>query len=933
MKDWSINSKVIALALLPTLIVSLLLGGYFTLARVNNINIQLETLGRSMISQLAPAAKYALLSDNKQILQGLTNSALENPQIAAAAIFNRKGQLLAYSGPDNLMPQNLTEYKNRAAHIKSSILSFVEPLAVQQITINDYSKLDQSSSELQGKTLGWISLDISSAANYYIKIQTALVTLIIITLGLILSLFIIRFIMHSINRPVIKLSRALRHLQDNNFKYKIPDLRGKEFEKIALSLNQIKQRLQYMEEHHNEAVTQEIQDLRQNIDEIEVNNIETNMALKQARRDNRRKSEFVASLSHEIRTPMSSIIGFTNLLLESELSKYQKEYLITIQKSANTLLSIINDILDFSKIEAGKFKLDNIPFDLVDTIDEVLQSLTPEAQKKRLELVSLIDDDIPAKMIGDPLRLKQIVTNLVYNAVKFTESGSVCFKASLISQNDDLLSLRIKVIDTGIGLSENDKKNLFKAFSQADISIARKFGGTGLGLVISKQLIEQMGGSIEISSKAGVGTTIQFDLKFNTLATGNVGKSIFENIPKSLLVYEPHYLSREALDKILKPRVNNLILKKSLKEVKTFINNSDNIQGINHIILSLASAELHNVMTAELLRYIKKILQMPVTVIINNSSEMIINDLMSYGATNCIVKPITAKKIVLAIKPQSPKNHLTESEFHTNYINNSENALNILVAEDNPANLKLITSLLNNLETPLQVDASTDGVIAFDHASKKKYDLILLDLQMPNMGGIDTSKAIRTHKNPNQKTPIIAISAFISAEQKSALFDAGFNELLIKPIDTHTLKCLLQKWCLNSDKIIKNGTIKRLSTSQLTDSTQPPLSLEKTIELAGGNKQIAMEIIQMFIQELPSLQKSMDEHYNQKNWKKLTDVVHKLHGSSRFCSMESLQQISESFEQQLRNKNYDNVDKQFLKLKAILVELEIYIKDELKVTL
>lgn len=932
MKNWSINSKVLALAILPTLVVSILLGGYFTIQSIRNVDTHLNSLGSSMIRQLSPAAKYALLSNNIQILQGLTNSALENPRITAAAIFNSKGKLLAFSGPDNLMPENLANYKEHVTHPDNNNINFLQPLTLQQITRNDYGQTGSNLRALTGKSLGWISLDISSTADSYIKIQTILVTLIIITLGLILSLFMIRIIMQTINRPLSRISRAIRHLQESNYSYNITELSGKEFKRISISLNKLKHKLQYIEDHHNQSATEETNDLKQTLEEIEIQNIELNIALKNAQRDNRRKSEFIASLSHEIRTPMSSIIGFSNLLLESELSKYQKEYLVTIQKSANTLLAIINDILDFSKIEAGKFKLDNVPFDFMDTIDEVLQSLAPEAQRKRLELIPLTSPDIPHKIIGDPLRLKQITTNLVYNAIKFTEEGSISLKADLISLNENNLNIQISVTDTGIGLSEKDKKNLFKAFSQADISIARKFGGTGLGLVISKQLIEQMGGSIDIHSKSGIGTTIRFNLHFNTLNDTDLLKKQYKVIPQNVLIYEPHLLSRQAIKQSLQPRLKKLTIVDSLKKVREVLLAMDSNDLPNHIILGLASSELHNTLSAELLRFLKREYDIPVTVLINNSNEMIIKDLLGYGAGNCIVKPISTKKLLAIFsskKTDTAKFETTKASKAKieviKEIKKPSQKFKILIADDNPANLKLITSLLENIGiTP---DSAVDGKVAFTHCQANKYDLIFLDLHMPIMGGVAATEAIRTKPNPNQTTPIIAISAFIANEDRASLLTIGFNELLIKPVDIKTLDCVIKKW--TSSNTITKAEVLTEEIKQTAEQAPMALDLNKTIELSGGNKQLALEIIQMFMKELPSLQNNMQIAYQEKEWSSLQETIHKLHGSSRFCAMAELQQVAGDFEAVLHKNATDKFQLHFDLTNKAIQKLMKYVETEI----
>lgn len=928
MRNWNISSKVALLAFLPTLIVSILLGGYFCIQRIVDIDTHLNSFATSMIEQLEPAAKYALEANNQQILQDLTDTTLENKRVVAASVFSTNGKLLAYSGPDYLMPKNLQSYHLKQTEENQTTL-YTQPLILQKATLDAYNPNNISMVPFKGQNLGWISLAVSNSAASYIKIETILSAIIIVILGLILGSILIRLMTMWVTNPLGKINKSILNLLNSNYSQKIYNLPGTELGAISKGLNRIRQKLQTLEETQHDYVSQETNDLKHTLEEIEIQNIELNIALKNAQRDNRRKSEFIASLSHEIRTPMSSIIGFTNLLLESDLTKYQQEYLVTIQKSANTLLAIINDILDFSKIEAGKFKLDNIPFDFIDTLDDVLQSLAPEAQNKQLELIPLFSADIPAKVIGDPLRLKQILTNLVFNAIKFTEEGSVCLKAELLKQTDSSICLEISVIDTGIGLSDKDKKNLFKAFGQADIATARKFGGTGLGLVISKQFIEQMGGTIDIHSKPGIGTTIRFTLNFQALNEPESFTRIPSKIDSTILVYDSHMLSRKAIKQCLFHKVEKLIVVDTFDRIKSQLEEmTEENQLPKRIILSLATFELHNKQTGEMLSFLNKQYGIPVTVLSSTANEAVIKELIDSGAENCVVKPISLKKLLGAICESI---HYTINE--TKSLKIAEPAANyseckLLIAEDNPANLKLVTSLLEIIN--IHPETAIDGKFALNACNQNKYSLIFLDLHMPNMGGIEAAQSIRNTSQYNRTTPIVAISAYIAEEDKAKLYAAGFNELLVKPIDVATLEYVINKW---SDKSIDNIAAKMLGAppASMLSENHPKndmiLDLERTIQLSAGNKDLAFEIIQMFMKELPSLTEKMQTYYLNSNWEKLVEVIHKMHGSSRFCAMTKLQRTAGKFEELLRSNANANYNPLYESIKRDITELQHFIKD------
>lgn len=791
--------------------------------------------------------------------------------------------------------------KNWSIGRKAALLAFL-PTLIVSIFLGGYFLIQRS---LAWVTLTGPTLTNSNGAASYIKTETLFTTFLIVVTALLICALIARLMTLLISRPLGKINKAVQHLQNHNYDFKIQNLHGKEFKRIAKGLNQIKVKMQKLEEEQHNIACQENNDLKHTLEEIEIQNIELNIALKNALRNSKRKSDFIASLTHEIRTPMSSIIGFSNLLLESDISKYQQDYLLTIQKSAATLLAIINDILDFSKIEAGKFKLENIPFDFIDILDEVLQSLSVETQNKHIELVPLFSPNIPAKLIGDPLRVKQILTNLIFNAIKFTEEGSVCLKTELLQQTETNVSIEISVIDTGIGLSDKDKENLFKAFEQADITTARKFGGTGLGLVISKQFIEQMGGSIEIHSKLGIGTTIRFNVNFQPLNQTETHPHPIQKINSIVLVYDAHMLSRKSIKQFLLPRVETIITVDTLERMTLKLEEMQKDGKLpDKIILGLVPFELQNKKIQETITFLKNQYGIPVTVLSNTGNKATIDKIIKSGATNCIIKPISMKKLLGAINANQNYNiaeplQLKVAEPQKNYRD-----CKLLVAEDNPANLKLITSLLNSIN--MKAETVIDGKLACEVCDEAKYSLIFLDLHMPIMGGLQAAQNIRQYSLYNQTTPIIAISAYIAEDEILKLYNAGFNELLIKPIETTTLEYVIDKWCdktINlSSKNNTKATVEQLNNSQHNHNESLPLDLELGIQLSSGSKELALEIIQMFVKDLPDLIDKMQQFYRNKDWENLKEIIHKINGSSSYCAMLNLQKTANKFEDALNQQ-------------------------------
>ncbi|MDL4864780.1 ATP-binding protein, partial [Halomonas elongata] len=319
-----------------------------------------------------------------------------------------------------------------------------------------------------------------------------------------------------------------------------------EFVQLVQRLNTLRDHLANAHDDLQTQVEQATQELQESMETIEVQNIELDLAHRRALDANRAKSEFLANMSHEIRTPLNGIIGFCRLLHRSELNARQREWLDHVRRACDNLLMLVNDVLDFSKIEAGRLELEHRPLDMVALVDEVLGLQAPQAQQKNLQLLGLVYDDVPGELFGDPLRIRQVLTNLVHNAVKFTDRGEVIVRVSVEDTSHNQTTLNVSVSDTGIGLSQACQRQLFDAFRQGETSHQRQFGGTGLGLAICRQLVEQMGGEISVDSESGQGSTFFFTLPLDAHDTSE-RPSEMDLAGARVAIAESHSLTRRAL--------------------------------------------------------------------------------------------------------------------------------------------------------------------------------------------------------------------------------------------------------------------------------------------------------------------------------------------------------------------------------------------------
>lgn len=363
--------------------------------------------------------------------------------------------------------------------------------------------------------MGYIALELDLSALRLQQYQEVFTALMVLLLGLTLSSLFAYRLMKDVTRPISHMVSVVDRIRRGHLDVRIEGHLLGELDTLKNGINAMAISLSEYHIEMQQSIDQATSDLRETLEQLEIQNVELDIAKKRAQEAARVKSEFLANMSHELRTPLNGVIGFTRQMLKTRLSSSQQDYLQTIEKSANNLLTIINDILDFSKLEAGKLLLENIPFDFTDSLDEVMKLLAPSAHEKGLELTLKVDNRIPTGMIGDPLRIQQVLTNLIGNAVKFTERGNIDVSVELKTDRDESLELQFMVRDTGIGISERQQAQLFQAFSQADASISRRYGGTGLGLVITQKLVSQMGGEISLTSRLHQGSTFWFSLQLH----------------------------------------------------------------------------------------------------------------------------------------------------------------------------------------------------------------------------------------------------------------------------------------------------------------------------------------------------------------------------------------------------------------------------------
>ena len=520
---------------------------------------------------------------------------------------------------------------------------------------------------------------------------------------------------------------------------------------------------------------------------------------------NRAKTEFLANMSHEIRTPMNGVLGMTDLLSRSELTSRQRRFVNTAQQSAESLLSIINDILDFSKIEAGRFELDFADFDLRETISDVIELLARSAQTKGLEIAYVFSREVPQWVRGDPNRLRQIIYNLVGNGIKFTSAGEVVVRVDVEAVVDEKVTLSIEVKDTGIGFQSEEQERVLQPFEQADSTITRSYGGTGLGLSIAKRLIEMMGGKLSINTALGNGSTFHFTIKVTPVKSArDAGEAHAFNLTGvKALIIDDNATNREILHYYLDewgieadaacdgPR--------GLKLLRTAAERGDPVPVVllDMMMPGMSGKEVARTILAD-----PKLAAAQLVVLTSMGCEDSMIGNADHGRIAYLTKPVRWSDLynqigilLTADGGTSPAARERESAKRSAASPDERFEASILLAEDNPVNQEVMTAQLEALGC--RVEVATTGIEVLAAVKASRYDLILMDCQMPEMDGLEATAMLRLEErqhNDGRRIPVIAVTANVVAGEQERCLEAGMDDYLSKPLKQASLVEKLKRW-------------------------------------------------------------------------------------------------------------------------------------------
>ncbi len=850
----------------------------------------------TLVDVISANARAALLFEDTESAELLLKGFRNTDEIESAYLLNSLGETIAAYHRDKKHPWGFT----------------LENLE-QPVTLFGKTKLHlYRPINWDGKFIGAIYIQSNLSELYRHLTHILLLALISALISVLLAAILSSHLQRLLGRPITDLADTISDITEyQQYDHHVQKFDNDEIGQLYDSFNnmllQIKERddrLQKNQETLEATVTSRTQALKAANRDLKENVTLLNEAKEAALDAAKAKSAFLANMSHEIRTPMNGVLGMLDLLKDTPLSKTQSDFLNTAYASADSLLQVINDILDFSKIEAGKMTIECIDVNVRDITEDVCTLLAGSARKKGLQLNCYADLDLPVALKGDPVRLRQVLTNLIGNAVKFTKEGEVIVKVNLLEQFEENAKIEFSVEDTGIGIPKNILPTLFNEFTQADGSTTRKFGGTGLGLTISRQLVELMGGEIKVTSIENVGSKFTFELEMGMSNNKHIQRSqVFHALDGiKALVVDDNKTNREILRHYLKAWGLDHSEAASVKEALKALNEAqENGQPFELVYLDMDMPEIDGLELSKMmerddnLKSIRRIM-------LSSKGYLSQEEQTSSGISACLTKPFRQCRLLDTTMQIMHYHHnsLEQKRSDEKISSSSTFADNtrILLVEDNIVNQKVAVSMLKKIGLT-HTDIARDGKEAVSMHSEHSYDLILMDCQMPKMSGYEATGIIRQKEQHKPRTPIIAMTANAMPEDREKCIAAGMDDYLSKPVKVDNIRDCLQYWLIEKNTSPEKSVSKienAPADTQITDNQHPIIDSSTLSALEELMEEEFPTLINSYLEDAPKLMDDIRSSSKDADMEVLIRAAHTLKSSSNNIGAIQLATISANIE-------------------------------------